>query len=76
MPFPSMMVSMAAMAALIGEPEMAICEATTEPARVREGRIPESLATSAMTGSVENTMKPVPAIMVMDQVMIGAMILI
>ncbi len=70
------MVSIAAIAALIGEPDIATWEATTDPASVREGRIPDSLATSAITGRVENTMNPVPAIMVIDQVIIGAIILI
>lgn len=46
-PFPSMMVNIAAIAALIGEPDIATWEATTDPASVREGRIPDSFATSA-----------------------------
>ena len=69
-------MSIAAIAALIGEPEIATCEATTEPASVREGRIPDSFATSAITGSVEKTINPVPAIMVINQVIIGAIMLI
>ncbi|KGI83477.1 hypothetical protein JY98_17940 [Exiguobacterium mexicanum] len=65
---------MAAIAALIGEPEMAIWDATTEPAKVLDGRIPESFAISAITGSMENTIKPVPAMIVITQVVIGAII--
>ena len=52
-------------AAEMGEAVMAICEATTAMLSGREGRMPCSLATSAITGSVENAVWPVPASSVM-----------
>ena len=48
-------------AAEIGEATMAICEAGTATDSGREGRILPSLATSTMTGRVENAVCPVPA---------------
>ena len=43
---------------------MAICEATTATDSGRDGRMLFSLATSMMTGIVENAVWPVPAISV------------
>ena len=51
---------------------MAIWEATTAMDSGRDGRTLPSLATSTMTGSVENAVWPVPASTVMSQVTIGA----
>ena len=48
-------------AAEIGEAQIASCEATTATESGREGRTPDSLATSTMTGSVEKAVWPVPA---------------
>ena len=55
-----------------GEATMAIWEATTATDRGREGRTPPSLATSTMTGSVENAVWPVPAKTVISHVTTGA----
>ena len=44
---------------------MAICEATVAMESGRDGLIPFSLATSAITGSVEKAVWPVPANRVM-----------
>ncbi len=52
-------------AAEIGEAVMAICEATTAIDSGRAGRMSFSLATSVMTGIVENAVWPVPAMIVM-----------
>ena len=52
-------------AAETGEAVIAICEATTATDSGREGRMSFSLATSVMTGIVENAVCPVPAMSVM-----------
>jgi hypothetical protein len=49
----------------MGDAVMAIWDATVAMASGRDGRTPVSLATSAMTGRVENAVSPVPANMVM-----------
>ena len=51
-------------AAEIGEAVMAICDATTAMDSGRAGRMLFSLATSVMTGIVENAVCPVPAMIV------------
>ena len=56
----------------MGDAVIAICEATTEMLKGREGRMPCSLATSAMTGKVENAVCPVPASKVIKYVTMGA----
>ena len=53
-------------AAEIGEAVMAICEAMVAMDSGRDGRMPCSLATSAITGRVEKAVRPVPANMVME----------
>ena len=45
---------------------MAIWEATVAIDNGREGLIPSRLATSAITGKVENAVRPVPANMVIE----------
>jgi hypothetical protein len=52
-------------AAEMGEAVMAICEATTATDSGLDGRMLFSLATSVMTGIVENAVCPVPAMRVM-----------
>ena len=48
-------------AADMGEAVIAIWEATVAMDKGRDGRTPVSLATSAITGSVEKAVCPVPA---------------
>jgi len=45
---------------------MAICDATVEIDSGRDGLTPALLATSAITGRVENAVRPVPANMVIE----------
>ena len=52
-------------AAETGEAVIAIWEAMTATDSGRDGRTPPSLATSAIAGSVEKAVCPVPAISVM-----------
>ncbi len=54
-------------AAEMGEAVIAIWEATTAIDSGRDGRMPCSLATSVITGSVEKAVWPVPASTVINQ---------
>lgn len=59
-------------AAEMGEAVMASWDVTTAADRGRDGRTPPSFATSAMTGSVEKEVCPVPARRVITYVTSGA----